>query len=225
MEPRSRERFSDNHHSLDMQSSSKHQCVPKIATKFVKSIILTEFHQVVKVPSTTDLKLMSPLGCGLQTGAGAIFNVLKPNKDSSLVIFGAGAVGTSALWAAVTMGVSTIIMVDLVQSRLDLAKEFGATHTIHGKDPELLKKLKELGRYGTGVDYAIEATGSVGVLSSAYEAIRPYGTCVSSVLPIPPSLTRLTHSILSIVSERQDQDTPLRSTSTRTSAPQRPTSA
>lgn len=140
---------------------------------------------MVKVPYTTDLVLMSPLGCGLQTGAGAIFNVLKPTKDSSLVIFGAGAVGTAALWAAVTMGVSTIVMVDLVQSRLDLAKEFGATHTFHGKDPELLSRLKKLGRYGTGVDYAIEATGNVGVLKSAYEAIRPYGTCVSSVHSLP----------------------------------------
>lgn len=90
---------------------------------------------VTPVPASTDLLQLAPLGCGIQTGSGAVINILKPEQPelSSIVVFGVGAVGLSAVFAAKALGFETIIVVDLVQSRLDLAKSLGVTHAFSGK--------------------------------------------------------------------------------------------
>ena len=90
---------------------------------------------VVVVPASTDLVQLAPLGCGMQTGSGAVINILKPEHPelSSIVIFGVGAVGLSAVFAAKALGFETIIAVDLVQSRLDLATSLGVSHAFSGK--------------------------------------------------------------------------------------------
>ena len=92
----------------------------------------------VKVSKKTPLELLGPLGCGIQTGAGAVMNALDPRPGSSIAIFGCGSVGLSAVLGAVVTGCTTIIVVDLVQSRLDKALELGATHVVNaGVHPEL----------------------------------------------------------------------------------------
>jgi aryl-alcohol dehydrogenase len=73
------------------------------------------------------------LGCGIQTGAGAVINALKPVAGSSIAIYGGGSVGLSAVMAAKLCGCAQIIVVDLQDSRVDLAKELGATHAINSK--------------------------------------------------------------------------------------------
>ena len=85
---------------------------------------------VVKVPKDAPLELLGPLGCGIQTGAGAVMNALKVGPGASFAAFGAGAVGLSAVMAARAVGATIIIAVDVVPARLALAKEIGATHTI-----------------------------------------------------------------------------------------------
>ena len=77
-----------------------------------------------------DLGVAAPLGCGVQTGAGTVLNVLAPPPEASLVVFGAGGVGLSAVMAARASGVGTIIAVDPVMSRRRLAAELGASATI-----------------------------------------------------------------------------------------------
>lgn len=102
-------------------------------SSFATHCLCTE-KNVVKVPdavSETSFEMMGPLGCGIQTGAGAIINVLKPQLGQSLVVFGTGAVGLAAVMAARAIGVGTLIAVDKVPQRLQLAKELGATHTIN----------------------------------------------------------------------------------------------
>ncbi|GAA6058947.1 hypothetical protein JCM10212_002899 [Sporobolomyces blumeae] len=118
----------------------------------------------VKVPTETDLVLVSPLGCGLQTGAGAVINVLRPRPDDSLVVFGLGAVGFAALFAAAYLNVKTTIVVDLIPSRLALAKELGAHHALDGTSTELVQEIKRL--TGGGANYAIDegSPQRVGVL-------------------------------------------------------------
>ena len=86
---------------------------------------------VVKVPKEAPLELLGPLGCGIQTGAGAVMNALKIGHGASFAAFGAGAVGLSAVMAARAVGATTIIAVDVVPPRLALAKEIGATHTVN----------------------------------------------------------------------------------------------
>lgn len=121
---------------------------------------------------------MSPLGCGLQTGAGTIINVLKPAASSSIVIFGLGAVGNGALFASVYSKIETIIVVDLFTSRLDFALSIGATHAINGADLDVVEQIKKI-TGGNGAEYGIEATGRVQGLKSLYDSVGTYGKLVS----------------------------------------------
>ncbi|MFC6726023.1 alcohol dehydrogenase catalytic domain-containing protein, partial [Halobium palmae] len=86
---------------------------------------------VVPVADDVPLELVGPLGCGVQTGAGAVMNSLDVEHGSSLVVFGAGTVGLSAVMAGRVVGATTIVAVDVVESRLDLASELGATATVN----------------------------------------------------------------------------------------------
>lgn len=130
---------------------------------------------LVKVPVDVDLSLVAPLGCGIQTGAGAILNELRPHPGSTVAVFGTGAVGTAALLAARLTGAARIIAVDVVDARLELAMELGATHVINGRSEDLPARLREI-TGGRGIDYALDTTGAPGVLRSAVDALAIRGT-------------------------------------------------
>lgn len=140
---------------------------------------------VVKVPEDADLELLGPLACGIQTGAGAVMNALKVKKGKSFVVFGAGSVGLSAVMAAKALGAGTIVAVDLNDSRLETAKELGATHTINAADEGVVEKIREFG--GFGVDYALDTTGLPAVIRQAVEALAPRGACAILGAPMPES--------------------------------------
>ena len=92
---------------------------------------LTRENNVVKVPIDAPLEILGPLGCGLQTGAGTVLNVLRPNAGESFAVFGTGPVGLAGLMAAKAAGCATIVAVDVFDNRLKLARELGATHVIN----------------------------------------------------------------------------------------------
>ncbi|GAA5905648.1 hypothetical protein JCM6882_008737 [Rhodosporidiobolus microsporus] len=140
---------------------------------------------VVKVPDGTDLVTLAPLGCGLMTGAGALFNFLKPEKDASISIFGLGAVGIGALFAAKYLGVQQIVVVDVNPAKLEFAKQFGATHTFSAKDPEVVQQIKATTPYNAGTKYAVECSGIVAALKTAWEATANRGHIVSVGTPGP----------------------------------------
>lgn len=122
------------------------------------------------------LKLVAPMGCGIQTGAGAIFNYIKPEADSSIVITGCGPVGLCAVMAAKIAGCTTIIACDVVDSRLELALEMGATHTFNSKNGSIIDECKKL-TGGLGVDYAVDCTGIGACVRSSLNCTRPMGVC------------------------------------------------
>jgi len=134
---------------------------------------------VIAVPRDVSLPKVAPLGCGVQTGAGAVMNTLRCPAGSSLVVFGCGAVGLSAIMAARVVGCSRIIAVDLVQSRLDLATELGATHGIQLKggesSAEVARRVLEL--CPGGVDFSLDTSGNKHALRSAFDALKPMGVC------------------------------------------------
>ncbi|MEU3330562.1 NAD(P)-dependent alcohol dehydrogenase [Glutamicibacter creatinolyticus] len=111
----------------------------------------------VKVPNDVPLDILGPLGCGIMTGSGAVLNVLKPTPGSSVAIFGTGAVGMAGMMAAKAAGATTIIMVDIVPSRLELAKELGATHVVNSKETDPAAAIKEI--TGGGAQFALDTTG------------------------------------------------------------------
>lgn len=128
---------------------------------------------VAKVSSTVPLELLGPLGCGITTGAGTVLNVLKPDPGSSIVIFGAGAVGNAALLAAAYAECSTIIMVDIIPHRLELARELGATHVINGAKESTVARIKEI--TGLGAQFAVDTTGAPTVFRQMIDALAPQG--------------------------------------------------
>lgn len=129
---------------------------------------------VVKVPADVPLELLGPLGCGIQTGAGAVMNSLHPRAGSSFVVFGAGAVGLSALLAAVAVGCSTIIAVDVNPERLVLASSLGATHVIDAREADVAARV--VAATGGGADYALETSGRSQVLRYAVDSLAVRGT-------------------------------------------------
>ncbi|MGV3712871.1 NAD(P)-dependent alcohol dehydrogenase [Pseudolysinimonas sp.] len=129
---------------------------------------------VAKVSRDVPLQLLGPLGCGITTGAGTVLNVLKPRPGSSIVIFGSGAVGNSALLAAVVAECSTIIMVDVVPHRLDLASSLGATHVINGREEDAVARVKEI-TGGLGAQFAVDTTGAPTVFRQMVDALAPQG--------------------------------------------------
>lgn len=130
---------------------------------------------VVKVPEDVPLELLGPLACGIQTGAGGVINSLKIGMGQTLAVFGAGSVGLSAIMAARLVGAVTIIAVDLVEDRLRLATELGATHIVNGGTDAVAKIRKITG--GAGTDFTFESTGVIAVLRQAIDALAPRGTC------------------------------------------------
>lgn len=129
----------------------------------------------VPVPKNVDLALLGPLGCGIQTGSGTVLNTLRPEFGTSIAIFGCGAVGLSAIMAAKICGCENIIAIDIHESRLELAKELGATYTINSKATKnLAQEIKEM--TNGGLHYAVETTGVSSVLKDAVAALRPLGT-------------------------------------------------
>lgn len=129
---------------------------------------------VVKIDPSVPLELLGPLGCGVQTGAGAVLRALACPKGSSIVILGGGSVGLSAVLGAVIAGCTTIIVSDPKAERRALALELGATHVI---DPTAEKVNKVVRRLtGAGADFALDTTGAGPVMDSALGCLRPHGT-------------------------------------------------
>lgn len=143
---------------------------------------------VVKIPADVPLDLMGPLGCGIQTGAGAVINALRPAAGSSIAIFGAGSVGLAAIMAARVVGCTTIIAVDLNETRLALALELGATHAITASTAVVAEIQAKTG--GEGVQYSLECTGLPQVVRQATDCLRLTGTC--GIIGVSPLGTEIT---------------------------------
>ncbi len=141
---------------------------------FAEEMIVPEA-AVVKVDDDIPLNLVSLIGCGVTTGVGAAINTAKVTPGSSVVVFGAGGVGISAIQGARIAGAAEILAVDLVDSKLNTAKQFGATHVCK---PEDLEGMKNEITGGEGFDYALECIGNPVTIRATYDAARRGGTAV-----------------------------------------------
>jgi aryl-alcohol dehydrogenase len=129
---------------------------------------------LVVVGDDVDLSVAAPLGCGVQTGAGAVLNVLRPTSDAALVVYGAGAVGLSAVMVAKVARVSTIIAVDPVGDRRRIAAELGATATIDPASDDVVDAIRQL--TGAGATHALDTTAIGAVINQAIAALAALGT-------------------------------------------------
>ena len=142
-------------------------------SSFATHTVATE-RNLVHVPPDLPLELLAPLGCGFQTGAGTIMNSLQVPRGASLAIFGTGAVGLAAVMAARIAGAVPIIGVDHNPSRLQLARQLGATHIIDSGIEDVASRVTAA--TGSGVDYVLEITGASDMYQLALEVLNPQGT-------------------------------------------------
>ncbi|KAJ5100597.1 hypothetical protein N7456_006649 [Penicillium angulare] len=133
----------------------------------------------------SELKLFAPLGCGFQTGMGAVQNVAQVTPKDVVLISGLGAVGMGAVMTAAIEQCKTIIAVDRVKSRLDSARKAGATHVINTSDPSFTN-LDEAVRalVPGGVSIAIDATGAAEIIEQSMKATRKRGKMI--LVGVPP---------------------------------------
>ena len=168
----------------------------EISTFFGQSSFATHavVHErnAVKVDADVDLRLLGPLGCGIQTGAGTVLNRLRPAFGTSIAIYGCGAVGLSAVMAAAIAGCQEIIAVDVHDSRLELARELGATLALNGKQVDVVAEIKARTRGGS--HYAVETTGVPLVVLQSLRALRPLGQC--AIVGVTPEVTLDVHNDL-----------------------------
>ena len=118
--------------------------------------------EVAAVPIDKDIPFEQAalVGCGVTTGVGAAINTAQVQPGTSVAVFGAGGVGLNCMQGAEISGATTIIAVDLLDNKLDMATEFGATHTVNAAREDPVEKIIEL-TGGFGVHYAFEAIGLV----------------------------------------------------------------
>ncbi len=149
---------------------------------------LTHASNTIKVDKSLPLATLAPLGCGVQTGAGTVFNTLQVQAKASLVIFGCGCVGLSAVMAAKVAGASHIIAVDINPERLKMATRLGATHVVAPDDFASPAELIEHVKFTTGNDgcnYAIDTTGIPVVLRQAFDCCGPMGVTAMIAPGVP----------------------------------------
>ena len=134
---------------------------------------LADVSNLVRVPNDLPLERLAPLGCGFQTGAGAVLKALKVEAGASLAIIGTGSVGLAAVMAARIASAGVIAAVDITAGRLALARDLGATHVINAREEDLEERLREIAPQG--FDYVLEVTAKPEILVLAVRVLAPLG--------------------------------------------------
>jgi Zn-dependent alcohol dehydrogenase len=159
------------HHHLGVSAFAEH--------------IVVSAASAVRVPPDLPHEIAALFGCAVLTGVGAVVNAARPRIGESVAVFGLGGVGLSAVLGAAVAGVGTIIAVDVVPAKLELARELGATVAVPA-GADVVAAVREA--TGGGADHAIETVGSAAVLEQAYQATRRGGSTVTVGLPIPQQM-------------------------------------
>ena len=146
---------------------------------------LANERNVVKLPEDAPLELVGPLGCGIQTGAGAVMNSMAAHPGSSLLVMGGGSVGLAGVLGGVVQGCETIIVSEPHQSRRALALELGATHALDPADGELAEQVRAILPFG--VQYVFDTTGIPSVISASLGAMAPHASLGLVGVPTDPT--------------------------------------
>jgi aryl-alcohol dehydrogenase len=136
---------------------------------------LANERNVVKVRDDVPLEILGPMGCGVQTGAGAVINTLQARPGASIAIFGVGTVGMSAVLGALVCGCTTIIAVDIHADRLEMAKELGASHTVNAGKGDPVEAILDI--TGGGPEFSLECVGNPKVFRQAVDVLPLCGVC------------------------------------------------
>jgi len=158
-------------------AGAKYQCGSQTinsgrVTTFCNFSVVSESRLVIKPPSLPfDTAVL--FGCALPTGAGMVLNELKPAADQSVVVLGLGGIGLSALMALKSLGIMTIIAVDISDEKLELATHLGASHVFNSSNSTCRQAIQDL-THG-GADICVESGGQVATIELGFSLIRKNG--------------------------------------------------
>ncbi|MEM7122471.1 MAG: Zn-dependent alcohol dehydrogenase [Pseudomonadota bacterium] len=141
-------------------------------SSFAEQMLIHE-HALVKVRKDMPLDRAALIGCGVTTGFGAVINTADIEVGSTVAVIGCGGIGLSAINGAAIAGAGRIIAVDILGSKLNLAKHFGATDVVNAADTDPVEAVKEM--TSGGVEYSFEALGHAKTAEQAFQMLRPSG--------------------------------------------------
>lgn len=156
-------------------------------------------HSLVKIDRELPLDIAALFGCAVLTGAGAVFNTARVMAGDSVAVIGLGGVGLNAILAAQATGATRIVAVDMLDSKLALARQLGATDAFNAGDADVAEKIREATK--GGVCFAFEMAGSVRAMDLAYRITKRGGTTVTAGLSNPAHDFSLKH--VSLVAEER----------------------
>lgn len=160
-----------------LYSSDKGPINSGAISTLIRTTIVSE-NRITAISKEIPLREAALLGCAIPTGAGIIMNTINLQAGNSVAIFGVGGIGMSAILAARILQPSEIIAIDVIDKKLQIAKDLGATHLINSKEQDVLQQILEIS-HGTGVDYAVEAVGKKETMELAFKTVRDNGgVCV-----------------------------------------------
>lgn len=166
---------------------------------FAQYVLVNE-SQVVKIPREMPLDRAALLACGVIAGFGAVVNRAQVKPFRSVVVMGTGGVGINAIQGAAYSGAYPIIAVDVLDSKMKTAIDFGATHTVNAKRSDAVEAVKQL-TSGRGADYVFVTVGSVPAIRQGFSMSGPRGTTV--IIGLPPVKDMLSFSPMELIrSER-----------------------
>ena len=153
---------------------------------YAEKLLLHE-HAVVKIREDIPLDKAALIGCGVMTGVGAVMNTAKVAPGSTVAVFGAGGIGLSVIQGARIAGARKIIAVDMVESKLATAKQFGATHIVDASSRDAVQAVKDI--TDGGVDYSFEAIGLKKTAEQSFECLGTGG--VATIIGMIPFGTKI----------------------------------
>jgi S-(hydroxymethyl)glutathione dehydrogenase/alcohol dehydrogenase len=178
--------------------------------------ILTHEHAVVKINKEIPLDRAALVGCGVMTGVGAVFNTAKVEPGSTVAVLGCGGIGLSAVNGAAIAGAERIIAIDTNPSKLEKAREMGATHTINASNVDPVAAVKDL-TDGKGVPYSFEAIGMKTTAEQSFGMLRPGG--VATIIGMIPFGTKIELHGADFLRERKIQGSSMGSNRFRVDMP------
>jgi alcohol dehydrogenase len=173
------------HHHLGVSAFAEHAVVSR--------------NSLVKIDKSLAWDIAALFGCAVLTGVGAVINTANVRAGSTVAVVGLGGVGLNAVLGAVLAGAARIVAIDVLEDKLALARQLGATDAVSALDPECVAKVKAM--TNGGVDYGLEMAGSPQAMDTAYGVTRRGGTTVTAGLSHPDKKFAVQH--VSLVAEER----------------------
>jgi S-(hydroxymethyl)glutathione dehydrogenase / alcohol dehydrogenase len=177
--------------------------------------MLVHENAVVKIADDIPLDRAALVGCGVITGVGAVFNAAKVEPGATVAVIGCGGIGLSAVNGAAMAGAERIIAIDTVPSKLEVARQMGATDTVNASNVDPVEQIRDM--TGGGVHYSFEAIGTKATAEQSFQMLRPGGT--ATIIGMVPFGVKIELHGADFLRERKIQGTSMGSNRFRVDMP------